>query len=207
MPTGPQRNATRHREAAAASRAETRRRLIVAAGEEFTQVGFVAATVSRIAARAGVSVQTLYLACGSKRELLRGYLVSTLSGEAPPAEHFAAQVIETTPADVVARIARIFRGVAERSGTAWTLYRDGSAVDPEIAEDWQELQTLRRGAIETLLATIADRDLRLSRADAIDSTWAIASPDIYDLLARRQGYTLDQLENWIATTLRVVLLR
>lgn len=130
------RNTTRHREAGAASREETRRRLLIAAAEEFEAVGYVAATVNRIAARAGVSVQTLYLAWGSKRELLRAYLESTLSpGGALPERHFAAQLIAADPAGVVGQIAHIFRMVAERSAIGWTIYRDAAAVDPAIAED------------------------------------------------------------------------
>src|ERR1700753_2620027 len=72
---------TRHQEAAAASRAETRRRLLRAAENEFTERGYSAATVAKIAARAGVTVQTLYLAWGSKRALLRAYMESALAGK------------------------------------------------------------------------------------------------------------------------------
>src|ERR1700742_3534099 len=79
MPTAPKR--TRRQEAGAASRAETRRRLLRAAEEEFTERGYVAATVARIADRAGVTVQTLYLAWGSKRALLRAYMEAALAGD------------------------------------------------------------------------------------------------------------------------------
>src|ERR1700748_2597843 len=72
---------TRHQEAAAASRAATRRRLLRAAEEEFTERGYAAATVAKIAARAGVTVQTLYLAWGSKRALLRAYIEAALAGD------------------------------------------------------------------------------------------------------------------------------
>lgn len=80
MASPARRNTTRHREAGAASRVETRRRLLDAAGHEFAERGYTAATVTRIAGRAGVTVQTLYLAWGSKRELLRAYMESALAG-------------------------------------------------------------------------------------------------------------------------------
>ena len=60
---------------------ETRRRLLQAAEEEFTERGYTGATVARIANRAGVTVQTLYLAWGSKRALLRAYMDSVLAGD------------------------------------------------------------------------------------------------------------------------------
>lgn len=58
----------------AASRRETKQRLLDAAVSEFESHGYTATPVSRIAATAGVTVQTLYLAWGSKRALLRAYL-------------------------------------------------------------------------------------------------------------------------------------
>lgn len=137
----------------------------------------------RYTARAGVSVQTLFLAWGSKRKRLRAYLESTLfPGGAPPAEKSASLLHAADPVDVVGQIARIFR------------------------EDWQQPQTLRRGTFEILVARIPDTSLRLARPDAVDTAWAIASPDIYDLLVRRAGYSLDRFEEWIAATLRAVLL-
>src|SRR6476620_9319750 len=73
------RRMTRQREAGAASRAETQR-LVVAAGELFAELGYAGSTVTAIADRAGVSLQTLYLAWGSKRQLLRAFMEQGLSG-------------------------------------------------------------------------------------------------------------------------------
>ena len=74
------RRVSRQREAGEATRRETRRRLLLAASEEFAQSGYRAATVSRIADRADVSVQTLYHSWGSKRDLLRGVLELAVTG-------------------------------------------------------------------------------------------------------------------------------
>src|ERR1700727_459682 len=62
-------------------RQDTRDRLLQAAGEEFPVHGYTGTTVTRLAAAAGVSVQTLYLAWGSKRALLRGYMENALAGD------------------------------------------------------------------------------------------------------------------------------
>ncbi len=63
-----------------ALRQDTRNRLLQAAEEEFSVSGYAGTTVTRLAAAAGVSVQTLYLAWGSKRALLRGYMENALTG-------------------------------------------------------------------------------------------------------------------------------
>ena len=68
-------------------------RLLRAAEEEFTERGYAAATVARIAARAGVTVQTLYLAWGSKRALLRAYMYEFMELLAP---HLSKRLVRDT---------------------------------------------------------------------------------------------------------------
>ena len=64
---------SRQKRVGEALRDGTRRRILAAAGEEFAAQGYRAATVAKLAAAAGVSVQTLYLTWGSKRALLRAW--------------------------------------------------------------------------------------------------------------------------------------
>lgn len=202
------RNTTRLREAGAASRAETRRLLLAAAAEEFARVGYVAATVNRIAERAGVTVQTLYLAWGSKRALLREYLLSTLTpGATPSPKYYASQLHPDTPTATLAQIATRFCKIAKRSGLAWQAYREGAAVDKAIAEEWQELQVLRRGTFQELLSAIPDEALQLPRQQAVDTAWALASPVVYELMVGSAGYTLEQFESWLAANLQGAILR
>ena len=60
-------NSTRRQEQAAA----TRQRIIHGAQELFVTMGYARATISEIAQRAGVAVETVYSAFGNKRTLLR----------------------------------------------------------------------------------------------------------------------------------------
>ncbi|KAA1248479.1 helix-turn-helix transcriptional regulator [Mycobacterium simiae] len=201
------RNTTRLREAGAASRAETRRLLLAAAAEEFARAGYIAATVDRIAEAAGVSVQTLYLAWGSKRALLRAYLDSTLApGAKPSGEHYASLLRPDTPAGTLAQIASLFCGLAHNSASAWRAYRAGSAVDAAIAEEWQQLHAARHATFETLLAAIPDDAMRLARQAAVDTAWAFASPEIYELMLSSAGYTHEDFEVWLTATLQSAIL-
>ena len=207
---------TRHQEAAASSRAETRRRLLCAAEDEFTERGYAAATVARIAARAGVTVQTLYLAWGSKRALLRAYMENALAGDDetpyPQAQpDMIAEALQDTfddPQAIIGQISLLHRQIADRAALGWQLYRDAAASDPEIAADWQALQALRHQTFATLIRRLPARSLRpgLTRAAATDTAWAIASPDTYDMLVRTRGYTRDQYQKWVATSLITLLL-
>ena len=108
---------SRQRRVGAASREETARRLLAAARDEFGERGYAGATVTRIAARANVTVQTLYLAWGSKRALLRAYLEQTLGGGAPYPGSVVGRFAGLDPAAVVAKIADLFLEIAGRSAT------------------------------------------------------------------------------------------
>ena len=212
------RRVSRQREAGEATRRETRRRLLAAAKAEFAERGYAAATVIRIAERADVSVQTLYSNWGNKRNLLRAVMESSVTGDEdvplvpgqPPA--IITATIDTAdaadPHRVLAHLSRQYRLLAERASVGWQTYRDGAAVDPDIAADWQQLSDLRRRAFHAFFARIPAGALRagLSNAAAADTAWVIASPDTHDLLVGQAGYSYDQLERWTRSTLSAALL-
>lgn len=191
-------------------RQETRNRLLEAAETEFAAHGYAAATVSRLASTAGVSVQTLYLAWGSKRALLRGYMEKALAGGAASPADAAGRFTEQMEPDLrLKELARLVTEVAERACLGWTLYRDAAAIDPEIAADWNELQLLRHQLFTTVIGAIPEDALNpgLTRQVAIDTTWAIASPETFDLLVHRRGYSLDDFRDWLEQTLPATLLK
>lgn len=199
---------SRQREVGAASRRGTQRRLLEAAGQEFAANGYSNTTVSRIAQRAGVTVQTLYLAWGSKRALLRAHLELTLASTAGPPDYIGDRFAGLPAHEVIDGLAALVGEIAGHSAVGWKLYREAAAADPEIAGDWAELQSLRRETFARVLRAIPETALRpgLSHEDAGDTAWAIASPDLYDLLVRHGGYSVKQFEQWVASTLTAALL-
>jgi AcrR family transcriptional regulator len=212
------RRVSRQKEAGEATRRETRRRLLAAAKAEFAERGYAAATVIRIAERADVSVQTLYSNWGNKRNLLRAVMESSVTGDEdlplvagePPAV-FAATLDRGDAADpgrLLAHLSHEYRLLAQRSAVGWQTYRDGAAVDPDIAADWRHFNELRRQAIHALITQALAGRLRpgLTSAAAADTVWVIASPDTHDLLVRQAGYSYDQLEDWVRGTLSAALL-
>jgi len=213
------RRVSRQREAGEVTRRETRRKLLAAAAEVFAESGYAAATVAKIADRADVSVQSLYSSWGSKRALLRGVMAAALFGseDAPEdLEELPLNLLRRVgeeefdePERLIAGLTHQFRLLTERASTAWQTYRDAAAVDPDIAADWQQLQETRRNGITMIVSKIPASRLRegLTKSSAGDTVWAIASPDVHELLVIRAGYTLDQFEVWLRTTLIAALLR
>lgn len=161
--------ASRQKRTGQAVRDRSRLRLVVAAGEVFADRGYTGATVQAIAERAGVSLQTLYAAWGSKRALLRAHLEFTMTGSAtavsdgrwsPQVAAELGTVPEPDPAARLRALAALFRSLAERVGPVWRLYRGAAAVDPEIAADHIELERERRRTLTAALAGLDDACLR-----------------------------------------------
>lgn len=202
------RSVSRQQKVGDALRQDTRNRLLEAAAAEFPVHGYAATTVTRLAAAAGVSVQTLYLAWGSKRALLRAYMERAIAGDVASPEDARQRFTNLSSEQRLTEIALLATEVAERAADGWQLYRDAAAVDPEIAADWQELQSLRHRTLSGILGDIPVGALTegLSLAKAIDTAWVIASPESYDLLVRRLGYTLAEFRVWIENTLSAAIL-
>ena len=192
---------------------------MVAAGELFAERGYAGATVTAIAERAGVSLQTLYLAWGSKRQLLRAFMEQGLSGsptavtDATWADMARTRLLAQLPDDpdpqtYLRVMARLFRATAEQAALGWQLYRDAAAVDPEIRSDQLELSRLRRVTMTGLLSGLPDDAFRvgLSRDDAIDTLLVVMGPESYHLLVGQTGYSLQKFEDWVANTLIASLL-
>lgn len=199
---------SRQKQVGDALRQDTRRRLLDAAAQEFPVHGYAATTVARVAAAAGVSVQTLYLAWGSKRALLRGYMENALAGAVGSPADAVHRFTGLSPLDRLVELANVTTEIAERAATGWRLYRDAAAVDPEIAADWDELQMLRYQTISRALEPIPAGALAngLTKARAVDTAWTIVSPESYDLLVRRRGYPLEDFRDWMVGTLTAALL-
>jgi AcrR family transcriptional regulator len=208
---------TRQKRAGEAMRQRSRERLVVGAAEVFAEQGYAGTTVNAIAERAGVSLQTLYTAWGSKRRLLRAYVEYTMTGSptaitdgtwVPQLQSLLDPASLSDPQVRMRRIAKIFRDVAERMGLAWRLVRDGAAVDPGVAEDHAELERLRRRTMAGLLDGIDEGSLRpgMTLESAIDTMLVIASPCAYETLVHQGGYSMDQLERWVGDTLVAALL-
>jgi AcrR family transcriptional regulator len=181
---------------------------LAAAADEFAPVGDVAATVSQIAKDAGVTVPTLYLAWGSKRALLCAFLESSLATTLEQSGRYhAAQLHPDSPAGTIAQIAELFCDVAQRIAIAWRACSEGAAVDKAIAEEWLQVHKVRHATFTALLASVPDEAMRITRQDAIDTAWALASPDVYELMVCQGDYTLERFQDWLTTTLQIAILR
>src|SRR5690349_23798096 len=190
---------------------QTRGRILDAAAELFTGQGFAGTSVAAIAARAGVSAETIYQAFGSKPAVLDAVVrrAARLGEGAPITQQAGPQAVATEPDqreqlrlfadDVVRRL--------ERVGPLMVVVDAAAASEPAIAELQRGLDRARRAGLAEFVDALARRGrLARDRDEAIDTVWALASPDLQQLLMRRRGWSRKAYAAWLAESLERLLL-
>jgi AcrR family transcriptional regulator len=194
--------------------AETRLRIIDAAGKLFAQHGYSGTTIEAVAAQADVAVETVYARFKNKRNLLAAYLDVAIVGDAdavPLLDRDEVQQIRQTSdqRDQLRRLAHLGRTIHERTVTAHAVLRSAAAVDPEAAAIADEDERRRRSTIRAFIDIVSDTGpLRhgLSAEEAADTYSVLASPEAYFRLTTTRGWTPAHYERWLAANLTLLLL-
>lgn len=199
----------RRRQAAA-----TRSHILDTADQLFERHGYAQTSVATVAAAAGVTDRTVYLAFGSKSGMLRALWNVRLRGDAgdqPVGERtwFLAVIDEPDPERALGLNVRNAKLVRERLGRLLDVIRDAAASDAEVAELWARIQREfydnQRTVVETLHRRRALRP-GLGVKRAADLLWTLNHPDVYRLLVGERGWSPDQHERWLVDVLRTQLL-
>jgi AcrR family transcriptional regulator len=194
----------RRREQAAA----TRRAILDAARRRFEHDGFAATTMDAIAADAGVSLKTVYVAFATKGRLLRALWDVLLKGDEDDAavdqRAWYREVVEEPDPERILRLnARNSRVVKLRIAGVLRVIRDAAVVDADSATLWQLIQTDFHANQRTVVAAVRKRKgLRkgLTVDKAADILWTLNHPDVWALLVGACGWTPAQFERWLAET-------
>jgi len=185
------------RKRAGAARAQaTRERVVAAAAPLFVAHGYLDTTMAELAGAAGVAVQTLYLAFGSKAAVLAA--VWEAAGPERPAGW--AEALATAP-DGPAALARhvdLTTAAVERRHPLDAVLR-AAAADPEPAE---LLATARAAAFDAHARAVDELaehpgftvDMSLQRATDVLAT--LLAPETYGLLVVQQGWTTPDWAEW-----------
>jgi AcrR family transcriptional regulator len=194
--------------------AETRLRIIEAAGKRFAERGYSGTTIDAVAADADVAVETVYARFKNKRNLLAAYLDVAIVGDAdnvPLLERDEVQQIRHTSDqhEQLRGFAHLARTIYERTATAHAVLRSAAAVDPDAATLADEDDRRRRTTIRAYIDIVADAGpLRdgLSAEEAADTFSVLASPEGYLRLTTTRGWTPAHYEQWLAENLTLLLL-
>jgi AcrR family transcriptional regulator len=192
--------------------AQTRTRIVDAAGHLFEAKGYARTTVRQIAEAAGVAVDTVYATFGSKPRVLTALIDARLSagtGVANVMERPEAQAVrdETDPRRQITLLAHDLAQVVTRVGPVFEMMRTAASVEPAMAKVYAEMQGYRFQNMRTAIGWIAARGpLRVSEEQAAETLWVLAAPDTARLLMAGRGWTTDQYAEWLAGLLSSALL-
>ena len=186
--------------------------MIDAAHGLLLEKGYASTTIGEIAARAGVSVETVYKRFGSKAGLTKQVYDTVLVGDDEPVPlrarpEIQAIIAEPDPRRKVARYAALTRRLGERLGPLLAVLLGSLGADlDEFARTIDQERLAGSGAFVAHLAESGDLRRGVDPDRARDVPWALISPELYLLLVVKRGWPLDNYEGWLVEAISDALL-
>ncbi len=174
--------------------------------------GYAAATIAAIASDAGVSPDLIYKSFGGKPGLVRAIRDRALAGEQPrPAEERSdeIQAREPDPRVIIRAWGAFVAELAPRAPPILLLIRDAAAVDPNVRGLRDELDADRLRRMTDNARRLRDAGhLRhdVTLALAADVLWSYSSPELYELLVLRRGWSPTRYGRFVADAMIAALL-
>lgn len=181
---------------------QVREQLLDTARRMLLADGYAALTIPKVAEACGVSVESVYKRFPGKAALVRAVVQGALAGVGPVAAETRS---DARDAGDLPRLlwgwARLSTEVAPRVAPILLLLDAAAAHDPELAELARSLDDDRRARMTANALRLAEAGhlppgLTVSRATDILLTYS--SPQLYDLLVVRSGWTLDEYASFIS---------
>ena len=192
--------------------ARTRAAILDAARELFAERGYAATSMSAIADRAGVALDTVYASAGRKPELARLLIETAISGtdQAIPAEQRDyVQAIQAAPdaGTKIAIYAAASAAIAPRLTLVLGIIQQAARDEPELARLWTEIAARRAANMRLFIADLATAaPLRLDPGQAADIVWATNATELYQLLVGQRGWSPQRYQHFLADTWHRLLL-
>jgi AcrR family transcriptional regulator len=188
--------------------AATEQRLIDAAARLFVERGYVATTLTEVAAAAGVAPRTVYLRFETKVALFKRTMDVMLVGDSAPVDvaHRDWMHHAVTAPTCAERIRLMARGTAEmfsRIGPLLAVSEQAAAIEPAIAAAAQAGREDTRDQLRRFWAALAVDGLLPAAADAVwlaDTAVMTCSVDAYLHAMRTLGWSADAYADWLEKT-------
>ena len=182
--------------------AETRRSIIEAAHALFAEQGWTATALPAIAERAGVSIDTIYSAFGTKSALLMAVVHVAIAGDDDDPMVDRADFAAFARGRRHERLrtgVRYTMDVYERSIPILETLREAAASDHAARERLTRYDHDRRDLIAAGVALIVGHE---PTEDLVDSFWALISPETYRYLIMGRGWSAEKAEDWYVEMLK-----
>ena len=192
--------------------ARTRTRILEAASELFLERGYARTTIKDIAVQADVARDTVHAIFGNKARVLTALIDLRLVPDdavANVTQRQDAQAIrdEMDQRKQIELFAKFIAGISTELRPVFEILRTASAVEPEMANVFEEMNRFRLDNMQTYAKWIAARGpLRVTTRRAGEIIWALASLDVARMLCDEIGWTQSQHARWLTDTLIRTLL-
>ena len=192
--------------------ARTRTRILEAASELFLERGYARTTIKDIAVQADVARDTVHAIFGNKARVLTALIDLRLVPDdavANVTQRQDAQAIrnEMDQRKQIELFAKFIAGISTELRPVFEILRTASAVEPEMANVFEEMNRFRLDNMQTYAKWIAARGpLRVTTQRAGEIIWALASLDVARMLCDEIGWTQSQHARWLSDTLIRTLL-
>jgi AcrR family transcriptional regulator len=182
---------------------ETRRRILRAAHDLFVADGYGRTTITAIAQRAGVAVETVYAAFGTKAGVLRQAWFVTFRGDEADVPLYDRDEMHAilAEADLPTRIrehAAFVTANNRRMAPLYAALRGAAASEPAAAEMLGEFHTrLLDVATKYARAAAATGRLAVSQAECRDVLIATMDGALWQRLVSERGWTDKRYAQWL----------
>jgi len=193
--------------------AATRRAILAAAETLFLRDGYARTSMKAIAAQAGISEKTMYLAFGTKATLLRQVIQLAVQGDEAPtplSERPEWRAMVAGPvSEIFARFAAMNATLMTRTATIIELGEAAAATDPELASHRDRAHVTTRENLRALAIELERRGALAAGVtvhDTVDILYAVATDEgVFLRLTRECGWTPDRYADLVARTLEANL--
>jgi AcrR family transcriptional regulator len=187
--------------------AQVTRSLIVEASQAlFLEKGYTGTTIEAIADEAGVAVSTVYAVFGSKRGILRA-IREAWHDRSHIREVAYGKPDDASPQQRLEQLAQATRQQWETGADVLAIYTGAAHADPQAAIELEEALHGRRQGLENFAHSLEPHlrsGLSVDRAAAI--LQALCMPEVFEELAKRSGWTVEDYQEWLARILKEELL-
>jgi AcrR family transcriptional regulator len=196
----------------AAQAAHSRIAILECAERLFLAHGYATTTNAAIAAEAGVSVETIYKAFGGKAGVVRAIRDWRLAGTGPidaETRSNRQRADEKDPYALIASWGAFTSEVAPLVSPILLLVRSAAATDAAVRGLLDEMDDARMRRMRVNARHLRDGGhLRpgVTLGQATDVLWTYSSPELYELLVVRRGWSSDRYGRFVGDAMIAALL-
>jgi AcrR family transcriptional regulator len=182
----------------------TRSRIAEAARRLFASRGYSATSLAAVAAEAGVAARTVYVAFGTKREILSAICEQWL--EDAHARERAREVLSLpTPAERIRAAGGWLAGLYAAGFDVVQILDSAVDEDPETRKVLRAKLAGRNRVMDSMIAS-TEHALRVPLGDAQALFRAMAAPGVYEALVVTAGWSPERFGTWLGDLLEQQLL-